>query len=110
MKALSIRQPWVYHIFHSGKDIENRTWKTSYRGTIIIHAASKPCNGLPVGCLVGTVDIVDCVTQSDSKWFTGPYGLVLANPRLFKAPIPYKGQLKLFDIPESITQNLSYLE
>jgi len=38
MKALSLSRPWAWAMFH-GKDIENRTWPTSYRGRIIIHAA-----------------------------------------------------------------------
>lgn len=29
MKALSIRQPWPWGIFHGGKPVENRSWKTS---------------------------------------------------------------------------------
>lgn len=39
MKCLSVRQPWAWLIVHAGKDIENRTWKTSYRGKVLIHAA-----------------------------------------------------------------------
>ena len=39
MKALSIRQPWAWAIIHAGKDIENRTWWTYYRGPVLIHAA-----------------------------------------------------------------------
>ncbi|MFD2600180.1 ASCH domain-containing protein [Sphingobacterium corticis] len=42
MKALSIKQPWASLIAHGIKDIENRTWKTSYRGRIYIHASGKP--------------------------------------------------------------------
>ena len=36
--VLSVRQPWAWAIFH-GKDIENREWKTHYRGRLYIHAA-----------------------------------------------------------------------
>lgn len=39
MKALSIRQPWAWCIIYAGKDIENRTWATQYRGPVLIHAA-----------------------------------------------------------------------
>jgi len=38
MKCLSIRQPWAWLIMHGGKDIENRTWETLYRGPVAIHA------------------------------------------------------------------------
>ena len=42
MKALSIKQPWASLIAHGIKDIENRTWKTNFRGRIYIHACGKP--------------------------------------------------------------------
>ena len=38
MKAITIRQPWAWAIFNAGKNIENRTWETNFRGTICIHA------------------------------------------------------------------------
>lgn len=38
MKALSIRQPWAHLIIH-GKPIENRSWSTTYRGPLLLHAA-----------------------------------------------------------------------
>ena len=37
--ALSVRQPWVHCIFYLGKPVENRTWNTSIRGTICVHAS-----------------------------------------------------------------------
>lgn len=40
MKCLTIRQPWPFAIFHLGKDVENRTWQTDYRGPLLIHAGS----------------------------------------------------------------------
>jgi len=39
MIALSIRQPWASLILKAGKNIENRDWRTQYRGRILIHAA-----------------------------------------------------------------------
>ena len=39
MKALSIKQPWAWLIVNGYKDIENRTWKTNYRGTFLVHAS-----------------------------------------------------------------------
>lgn len=38
MKALSIRQPWAWLIVHGFKPVENRTWRTNYRGFLLIHA------------------------------------------------------------------------
>ena len=38
MKALSLTQPMAWAIFH-GKDVENRTWPTKFRGKVYIHAS-----------------------------------------------------------------------
>jgi len=48
------------------------------------------------GGIVGEVDIVDCVTESESPWFFGDYGFVLANPKPMPLQ-PCKGALKFFD-------------
>ena len=37
-KALSIQQPWAWLIVNDHKDIENRDWRTHYRGPVLIHA------------------------------------------------------------------------
>lgn len=49
------------------------------------------------GHIVGSVEIVDCVDQSESPWFFGKYGFVLRDPVAFANPIPCKGALGLFD-------------
>lgn len=41
VKVLSIRQPWAWLIVAGLKDIENRTWKTDYRGRLLIHAGKE---------------------------------------------------------------------
>ena len=122
MLALSIRQPWASLILKAGKDIENRDWPTKFRGRILIHA-SKGCTRqefedaiwfaedainrninadlktIERGGIVGSVEIVDCVTHSDSPWFVGRYGFVLRDPCVLPF-IPWKGQLGFFDVPE----------
>lgn len=42
--ALSIRQPWAWAIINAGKDIENRSWPTRFRGPVCIHAAKGMTN------------------------------------------------------------------
>jgi hypothetical protein len=125
MKAISIRAPFWWFILHGGKDIENRDWSTRYRGPLLIHASKwwdavdgradlDFCRDLapdakPVlvamlrlrgGHIVGKVDLVDCVDRSDSPWFFGRYGFVLANPVAFETPISFKGALGLFNVPD----------
>lgn len=48
------------------------------------------------GCIVGMVEIVDCVSQSARPWFFGRFGFVLRNPVAFAQPIPCKGALSFF--------------
>lgn len=54
-----------------------------------------------LGAIIGEVDIIDCVTKSNSPWFVGKYGFILTNPKLYESPIPCRGQLGFFepDIP-----------
>lgn len=110
MKCLSIRQPWASLIIYDGKDIENRTWPTSYRGPVLVHAAMKPDDiidhTMSQGGIIGIVDVVDCVTQSSSRWWHGPYGFVLKNAR----PLPFmpcKGRLGFFAPPENVRKLLA---
>ena len=130
MKALSVRAPWWWAILH-GKDIENRDWPTRFRGRVLIHASKwwsyrevvedardiyelipsivqegdmrnfKPYGGH----IVGSVEIVDCVNRSNSPWFFGSYGFVLARPVTFAEPIPFKGALGFFDVPDNLIPN-----
>ena len=48
------------------------------------------------GGIIGTAEIVDCVEQSDSPWFFGPFGLVLENIKPVEF-VPVKGALGLFN-------------
>lgn len=104
IKALSIKQPYPHHIFHDGKDVENRDWPTRSRGWFIIHAGvskSELANSqmdLPRGGIVGMARIVDCVEQMDSQWFFGGYGFVLRDAFPVDL-IPCRGQLGFFVPP-----------
>ena len=44
MKVLSLIEPWATLIKERKKIIETRSWKTSYRGELYIHASSKKIN------------------------------------------------------------------
>jgi hypothetical protein len=39
MQVLSVRQPWAWAIARGHKDVENRTWDTTYRGILAIHGS-----------------------------------------------------------------------
>jgi hypothetical protein len=69
-------------------------------------------NHMPFGCLIGTVEIVDCVKTETVKrhhwqqvwgnYDAGRYAFVLAKPLLFETPIPYTGRQGFFNIPDEL--------
>lgn len=68
MKAITISQPYASLIAGGSKWIENRTWYTSYRGSIAIHAGKgtqymtrKELAEVPNGCVVATAILSACV-------------------------------------------------
>lgn len=120
LKVLNIAQPNAHYIFHSGKNIENRTMITSIRGTVAIYAsktfsaarfedADVDKSDCEFGVILGFVDIVDCITEDKAKgrlekWFFGPYGYVLENSILLSNPIevsPPKGAITWWDLAGS---------
>lgn len=120
--ALSIRQPWAWAIVSGLRDVENRSWSPNnmainFRGWVAIHAASPmtesdyeaaakfieyvsgrqapPPALLPRGAIVGWAHVVDVATSHGSRWFTGPYAAIFANPKPCH-PIPAAGGANLF--------------
>jgi hypothetical protein len=115
IKALSIKQPYPHHIFHDGKDVENRDWSTRGRGWVIVHAGVSKTEldkddpdemAMPRGGVVGMTRIVDCVEQMESRWFFGKYGFVLKDS--FDLPlIPCKGALGFFRLPDEVNTSIA---
>lgn len=59
MKALSIRQPWAWLILNAGKDVENRDWKTSLRGPVLLHASKTMTHADYEACVIFCMGIAD---------------------------------------------------
>lgn len=120
IKVLSVRQPWAWVIVNGFKDVENRNWKSDYRGELYIHASKKFDSGAvdflraivsvvfgrdlpPIaqhydkGGIVGKVNMVDCVTESKSRWFQGKYGFVFKDSEAMPF-VPCRGQLGIFNM------------
>ena len=125
MKAISIHQPWAWAILHAGKFVENRSWRTNYRGPLLIHASKSRASydaqdpaewlerygvALPAweelakGAIAGVVDVIDCVRVEEldpaTPWATGPWCWMLAEPRAFVTPVSWKGQQGFFAVSE----------
>lgn len=110
-KAISIKNPWAFLICAGIKDVENRSWKTNYRGKVYIHVSKKPANNnyyFPQDSnsrIIGSIEIIDCITNLNSPWaISGMWHWVLKNPVLFKNPTKkIKGKLSFWTIPETVS-------
>lgn len=117
IKALSIKQPYPHHIFHDGKDVENRDWATRGRGWTIVHAGVSKTEldmsdareaAMPRGGVVGMMRITDCVEVMDSQWFLGRYGFVIGEA--FPLPlVPCRGMLGFFNLDAEVRKQVAAL-
>ena len=124
MKVITIKQPWATLIAKGYKKYEFRTWKTHYRGDILIHAGISVNKKVlerfkeynleyPTGKIIAKATLTDCLEVdekfrseviptnplvyrgiSDTEW--KGYGFKLENIEEID-PIDIKGQLGLWN-------------
>ena len=87
--VITVKQPFASAILLAGKDVENRSWSTDFRGRLWIHAAQRwwtePIrpevkraiganllhdHTLPRGGIIGCVDLVDVLAPDDPHYRT----------------------------------------
>jgi hypothetical protein len=112
MKTLAIRQPWATYIAEHTKTIEVRTWRTHYRGELLIVACGRKIEHrdddgavriLPTQVQVCIVDLVDVrpMTPDDEplarvKHAPGLFAWRLSNPRHVQ-PVAHRGRLNIYE-------------
>lgn len=131
LRAISIRQPWAHAIVHGRKDIENRGRANAHRGLVLIHASASDSRAewdcfwalledrgvmpgwradranvrrqVEYGGIIGAAQLVDSVRDSDSPWFVGPVGLVMADPVALRF-VPCRGTVTplIWRVPEDV--------
>lgn len=123
MKVLTLKQPWATLVAEGIKKYEFRSWKTKYRGKLLIHAGSgidkkeldKYKNlgyEFPKSKIIACVDLVDCLELDEnlnkqiiaedniahgSKIRTG-YAWKLENVKKINTICDVKGQLGLWNM------------
>ena len=123
MKVLTIREPWASLIVNGYKKYEFRSWKTNYRGKILIHTSSIIDKDMldrfsdynldyVTGAIIGEAEIVDCILidkdfndklRSDNLVVYGnsnhveTYAWKLDNIRKYDKIIYTKGKLGLWN-------------
>ena len=123
MKVLTIKQPWASLIIEGYKKYEFRSWKTNYRGKILIHAGlniekdmlkrfeNYECE-YPIGAIIGEAELVDCI-QVDEQFnkelktidpivygktnHTSNYAWKLENIKKYDKKVEIKGKLGLWN-------------
>jgi hypothetical protein len=119
--VLSVRQPWAWALVNGHKDVENRTWRTTLRGFVAIHAGRRTertgyrfCErlglavpeDLPLGAVIGAVEVLDIVEHQPSPW-ASPDSFNWVLGRSFTIPpLPMVGKLGVFGAPPEVAEAL----
>lgn len=123
MKVLTVKQPWATLIANGNKRVEFRSWKTNYRGSLLIHAGKRRdekgikrlqkylSTVLPKGEIIAQVTLKDCILideELNSKLKEenidiygtnniGYYAWILEGVTKLDKPIQINGKLSLWD-------------
>lgn len=123
MKVLTIKEPWASLIINGYKEYEFRSWKTNYRGKILIHAGMtleknminrfKKYNlDYSQGAIIGEAEITDCIKVNEKficklrkldevvyekSNHVENYAWKLDNIKKYDKPIYIKGKLGLWN-------------
>lgn len=127
IKAITLWQPWASFMAWGLKKNETRSWATSYRGPLAIHAAANSPRDYPIqllefapthmglvkywpkGVILCVVDLVECIKISgiisdpiDRETMMGDYSKgrfiwLTKMIEVFNEPIPCKGHQGLWD-------------
>ena len=139
--CLSMHQPWASLLVYGFKRYEGRDWESNFKGKLWIHATSKKperslieeiedeCEKLygiehppfpkhyPTSCVLGAIDMVDCIKASDYKDIPGAFKetsssnflFVCKNPRILDIPLKLPGQPKIFNLERETMEKLNAL-
>ncbi|KAM4743815.1 activating signal cointegrator 1 [Anableps anableps] len=127
--CLSMHQPWASLLVKGIKRVEGRTWYTSHRGRLWIAAAAKKPTpqevaeveqmyrriykkepkfpkDYPTGCLLGCVNMTECLSQEQFReQYPGtceesasPFVFICTNPQELLVKFPMKGKHKIWKL------------
>ena len=97
MKALSVRGDYIMQMINGTKKIEYRTWKTNYRGPILMCSTAKRVPNSAPGYALCVMDLYRIDWNDVDQcyyWYIKLKNLI--------DPIKVKGQLKLFNVDADV--------
>jgi len=120
MKALTVCQPYAELLARGVKPMENRTWSTAYRGSLVIHAGKsrdwldegdeRRYPGMAFGAIVAVVTLYDCVRVEQlpndlrvHEHAQGPWCWLVQNP-IRVAPTPARGTQGLWHVDRGLVE------
>jgi hypothetical protein len=131
MRAITICQAYPELILTGEKPIENRTWYTSYRGELLIHAGkskewltSEDIARFPLmkfGYVLGVATLVECL-HIEKTWperyrhlqhhehANGPYCWLLENVRRLSEPLQVNGAQGLWSPPSWLVSRVQAMK
>jgi activating signal cointegrator 1 len=136
MKALSLTQPWATAVAIGIKQWETRSWPTSARGDIAIHAAKgfprwakdfaaaeheegRLPKDLPLGAIVCIAELMECrrtevvekeigeIEQIYGDYAEGRFAFKLVNVRPLANPVPARGALGFWAVDWDLHRAIS---
>lgn len=127
--CLSMHQPWASLLVRGIKRVEGRTWYTSHRGRLWIAAAAKKPTpqevaeveamyrhiynkepkfpkDYPTSCLLGCINMTDCLSQEQFRQqfpetceeSASPFVFICTNPQELLVKFPMKGRHKIWKL------------
>ncbi|WP_283679194.1 ASCH domain-containing protein [Lentilactobacillus sp. Marseille-Q4993] len=96
MKALSIRADYANEIFMGDKVEEYRSWKTDYRGPLLVCTTQRKIKGTIPGHAFVIVNLYDIEKLGDRDY---AWQIEVED---FIEPFPVKGKLHLYDVDDSL--------
>lgn len=129
MRALTLWEPWATAILAGYKHYETRSWATTYRGTIAIHAGLKcdagqllwarskypPFPAISTGQIIAIAELDDCQEMATAppgdeidwgEYGPGRYGWKLLNIRPVET-VAIRGYQGLWRLPPSVAESLT---
>ncbi|KAK1891317.1 Activating signal cointegrator 1 [Dissostichus eleginoides] len=133
--CLSMHQPWATLLVRGIKRVEGRTWYSSHRGRLWIAAAAKQPSpqeiaeveamyrhiykkdprfpkDYPTGCLLGCVNMTDCLSQEQFREqfpntceeSASPFVFICTNAQEMLVKFPMKGKHKIWKLESQYHQ------
>jgi hypothetical protein len=109
LPALTVRQPWARQIITGHRNIDPRSWHTTYRGRLWIHASRAPDltappylldDGCDFGAIIGSAELIAVEEQHQLAAASGPlFQWVFGSPVPLAPPEPMHGRLSLWHTP-----------